>query len=157
MSETALALFRSVRQDEFTEGVIVDDHVVQGVLYPDFEPKLITGGCNKGKTRPADVIYTDTRRDAVEPGGGTSLFDRRDVFGTKYWHCFELPKGTTIPDSLKIVFTGRNAPYDADPLPDRAGHGPHAGSLFQGRTGKPGPQRGREAVSRFTKVAHGAE
>jgi hypothetical protein len=50
----------------------------------------------------------------VDPGHGTSLFDRANVFGTKFWWNFTIPKGTVIPDSLQIRFTGRNDVYAAD-------------------------------------------
>jgi hypothetical protein len=118
MPTTTLALYRSVRKEEFPKGVIVDDHAVTGVLYPTFEDKVIEikkGGTTEKKTRPADVTpYTFKGEEVVDPGGGTSLFDKKDVFGTRWWWCFTIPEGTVIPDSLQIRFTGRNATYNAD-------------------------------------------
>jgi hypothetical protein len=112
--ESSIAMYRAVRKDDYPEGVIVDDHAVHGVLYPDFERKPITSGKNKGKFREPDVVYADTRHSEVNPGGGTSLFNKPDVFGARYWHSFAIPKGTTIPGSLQIVFTHHNTDYDAD-------------------------------------------
>jgi hypothetical protein len=38
----------------------------------------------------------------VYPDGGTSLFDKADVFGTKYWCCFSIPEGTVLPECLVV-------------------------------------------------------
>lgn len=78
---------------------------VVGVLYPDFERKLITGGKRKGQYRPPDVTTFVDEVDGenvqfVRSGGGTSLFDKKDVFGTVYWRCFEIPAGTVIDGGL---------------------------------------------------------
>lgn len=118
MPTTDLALFRSVRKEDFTEGVIVDDHAVGGVLYPSFEEKVIeTGSGRNAKTtvRKADVTpYRHRDEEVVDPGGGTSLFDRENVFGPKYWLYFTIPRGTVIPESLRIRHTGRNDRYSAE-------------------------------------------
>lgn len=113
MAETDVDLFRSVRKEDFPDGVIVDDKAVAGVLYPSFEDKqIIVQG--KAKTRYADIRpYQHAGQCVVDPGGGTSLFDKANVFGTKYWWNFKIPKGTVIPDSLKIPYTGDNAVYQA--------------------------------------------
>jgi Tse2-like ADP-ribosyltransferase toxin len=108
-------LFRSVRKDDFPQGVIVDDHAVTGVLYPSFENKQFVNHVGATMTRPADLYpYTYEGQNVVDPGGGTSLFDRSEVFGTKYWWYFTLPQGTVVPDSLRIRHTGRNDKYDAE-------------------------------------------
>ena len=114
MATTELALYRSVRKEDFQDGVIVDEHAVAGVLYPSFEDKTIEVKGQK-KVRRADVRpYPLEGKQVVDPGGGTSLFDKANVFGTKYWYSFTIPKGTVIPDSLRILYTGHNDVYDAD-------------------------------------------
>lgn len=85
------------------------------MLHPDFEPRLITSGKNKGKYRDPDVdVFEDKGKSVVEPGGGTSLFDKSGVFGAAHWWYFTIPEGTTIPPSLKIRFTGTNTLFGAD-------------------------------------------
>ena len=44
MAKTKVAVWRSVRKEEFPNGTIVGSKAVEGVLYPSFEPTLITGG-----------------------------------------------------------------------------------------------------------------
>ena len=51
---------------------------------------------------------------AVDPGSGTSLFDKSNAFGSKHWWYFTIPIGTVIPDSLRIRHTGRNDTYQAE-------------------------------------------
>lgn len=116
MADTTLAMFRAARKDEFEGGVVVDGRAVQGVLYPDFEPRLITGGKRKGQTRPPDIRpFKSEGLDVVDPDtGGTSLFDKTGLFGATYWWYFTLPKETPIPASLKIVMTGHNQALGAD-------------------------------------------
>lgn len=115
MAETTLDLYRSVRKEQFPQGVIVDDHAVEGVLYPSFEDSTYVDGGGKTRPRRADVYpYVHSGEAVIDPGGGASLFDRSKVFGTKFWWYFTIPKGTVIPDSLRVVFTGRNNTYNAD-------------------------------------------
>jgi hypothetical protein len=116
MTGTDLALYRSVRKDEFPGGVIVNDKAVEGMLYPSFAPKEIvnrqTGEITK---RDPDISpYPDGDEQFVDPGGGTSLFDKPDRFPKKYWWSFAIPKGTVVPESLQIIFTGFNKRYDAN-------------------------------------------
>lgn len=108
---TAIALWRSVRKDDYPEGAVKDGKPAEGVLYPDFEKRLITSGPNKGGTRAADV---NVKQGFVQPGGGTSLFDKADVFGTKYWCCFHIPEGTVTPEPLIITGPKFNPKYNAD-------------------------------------------
>lgn len=104
-------MWRSVRKEQYPDGTVIDGKAVEGVLYPDFERRPITSGPSKGEMRPADVKVKD---GFVQPGGGTSLFDKADVFGTKYWCCFPLPEGTVIPEPLIIAGPKFNAKYNAD-------------------------------------------
>jgi hypothetical protein len=108
---TTLSLWRSVRIDDYPDGVVVDGNAIVGVLYPDFEERLITSGPNKGGFRAADVVLKD---GFVHPAGGTSLFDKADVFGAKYWCCFPIPAGTVIPAPLIITGPKFNKKYQAN-------------------------------------------
>jgi hypothetical protein len=94
-------LYRSVRKDEFTNGVLTEDgEAMAGILHGDIDPRTITNRQGGSTTRQ------DWRRDPrayFKTGHGTSLWDKRGVFGTNYWHYFTLPEGTIIPDSLKLV------------------------------------------------------
>jgi len=118
MARTDLDLYRSVRKEDFPDGVVIDNHAVVGVLYPTFETttyQTMVRGKAETRTRRADLTpYTFNGESVVDPGGGTSLFDRADVFGKKYWWSFRIPAGTIVPDSLRILFTGRNDTYKAD-------------------------------------------
>ncbi|HEV2677284.1 MAG TPA: hypothetical protein VGV37_22340 [Aliidongia sp.] len=118
MVNTTVDLFRSVRQEDFSGGVIVDNHAVTGVLYPSLEAKTFESkvrGATVTKTRPADVLpYMHDGKPVVDPGGGTSLFDKNGVFGHKYWFYFTIPKGTIVPDSLTVRHTGHNSTYGAE-------------------------------------------
>lgn len=93
-------LYRSVRKDEFTEGVLTEDgEAMEGILHGDIDPREVTD--KKGKT----TIRQDWRRGRggyFRTGHGTSLWDERGVFGTRYWHYFALPEGTVIPESLRL-------------------------------------------------------
>lgn len=106
MSKTEVALFRSVRHEVFPDGTIVDNMPAPGVLYPDFEERTLPDG----NIREADVIYPNPKnRTIIATGGGTSLFDRPNVFSEKNgWLSFPIPEGTIVPDSLFIRNTGYN-------------------------------------------------
>ena len=108
-------VFRAVRKEEFANGTIINDKPADGVLHPSFVKTLITGGKRKGQWRDPDV-QTFTSGDALyaQTGGGTSLFDKKDVFGDMFWHSFEIPAGTEIPDSLKVEGPDWNPVYKAD-------------------------------------------
>jgi len=54
-----------------------------------------------GETRKPDVQVKD---GMVQPGGGTSLFDKDKFFRGKSWNFFKLPVGTEVPPDL--VLTG---------------------------------------------------
>jgi len=111
MAQTDVSLYRSVRKEQFPGGVIVDDNPVVGVLYPDFEPKKLPSG----DIRAPDVeVFKDTNQNEwVKSGGGTSLFDKQNVFKGKSWLSFEIPEGTEIPDSLIVRNTGFNQRFQA--------------------------------------------
>ena len=112
MATTDLALWRSVRAEQFPDGTVIDGAPAPGVLFPDFHPREVS----PGNTRAADVdLFKDTAgNEWIKQGGGTSLFDRADVFKGKGWRSFTLPKGTVVPESLTVRFTGRNARFAAD-------------------------------------------
>jgi hypothetical protein len=118
MATTEVDVYRSVRKENFPEGVIVNGHAVTGVLYPTFESttfQTVVRGVVETRTRGADVTpYLHNNQPVIDPGAGTSLFDKANVFGTKYWWNFKIPAGTIVPDSLKVRFTGHNDTYGAD-------------------------------------------
>jgi hypothetical protein len=114
MTSTDVALYRSVRKEEFPDGVIVDDHALEGVLYPTFEEKIIEVRGVQTTRLPDVRPYKRDGEDVIDPGGGTSLFDKANVFGKNFWWYFEIPKGTVVPESLRIVHTGRNEKYKAE-------------------------------------------
>jgi hypothetical protein len=113
--QTALDLYRSIHTTTagYEAGPIVDAKAVQGVLYPDFEPRRIGR-----KVRAADVGTFESAGGVrmVRNDGGTSLFDKANVLpgGAKTWHSFKIPKDTVVPDSLIVHFTGHNKTFDAD-------------------------------------------
>lgn len=112
MTSTSTNLYRSVRKEDFPKGVIIDDHAVKGALYPSFEAttyQVQIRGKFESRTRLADVTpYVRGGLPVIDPGGGTSLFDKDKTFGTKYWWYFRIPIGTVIPESLRIRHTGSN-------------------------------------------------
>lgn len=111
MAETERALFRSVTKDGFPDGLVKDGVPVTGVLYPDFVERDL----GDGKIRAPDVVvFKDSKGDDwVQDQGGTSLFDKANVFKGKKWLSFGIPKGTVIPDSLVVRNTGFNARFQA--------------------------------------------
>lgn len=126
MATTDVSLWRAVRKEAFADGTIVDGHAVAGVLYPDFEERQIgrkVKGVMTYTTRAPDLAPTkgkpsdgeDATLDYVNPGGGTSLFDKADVFGgaSKGWFSFKIPDGTSIPDSILVKNDGRREERDA--------------------------------------------
>ncbi len=112
MSVTDKAMWRSVRKEEFPDGVSRDGKPAPGVLYPAFEPRLIE---STNRIRPADVdTFSNQEGTFVRSGGGTSLFDRNNVFGAKYWFYFNIPHGTEVPDSLHLRGPDYNSRYEAN-------------------------------------------
>lgn len=103
MSTTDLDLYRSIRIEQFPDGVFDGKDPAPGVLYPDFYEKDL----GNGNVRPADVeIRKENGVEYVLAGGGTSLFDRPGVFTKEGWLSFEIPNGTIIPDSLIVKNDG---------------------------------------------------
>lgn len=109
MSTTQNDLFRSVRVEQFAEGTIIAGKPAPEVLYPDFEPRILPSG----KERGADVTLSPDR-EWVKTGGGTSLFDKANIFKSKGWLSFPIPQGTEVPASLAIRFTNYNATFSAN-------------------------------------------
>jgi hypothetical protein len=122
MATTDVALYRSVRKEEFPNGLVIEKNAVMGVLYPTFEEKTIevkkNGKVVGTRTREADVVpqMRDGEQVIYPESGGTSLFDKKleRIFLKKYWLFFTIPNGTEIPGSLRIRHTGRNTDYDAE-------------------------------------------
>jgi hypothetical protein len=103
MSITDLDLYRSIRIEQFPDGVFDGKDPTPGVLYPDFYEKDL----GNGNVRPPDVeIRKEKGVEYVLAGGGTSLFDRPGVFTKEGWLSFEIPNGTIIPDSLIVKNDG---------------------------------------------------
>lgn len=99
MSTTDVDLYRSVRIEQFPDGVFNGVEPAPGILYPDFHARTLADG----SVRPADVeIRMENGIEHVLAGGGTSLFDRPGVFTKEGWLSFEIPNGTLIPDSLIV-------------------------------------------------------
>ncbi len=111
MAETSTALYRSVTSDTFPDGVVKDSVAAPGLLYPDFHERPLPDG----KVREPDVVvFMDSKGEEwVQDKGGTSLFDKANVFKGKRWLSFEIPQGTVIPDSLIIRNTGFNKRFQA--------------------------------------------
>lgn len=107
MATTATNLWRSVRTEQFPDGVVVNGYPADGILYPDFEPRKLPNG----STRAADVEIKDGK---VQKLGGTSLFDRDKVFQGKSWLAFRIPKGTEIDPLLVVRYTNYNTRFGAD-------------------------------------------
>jgi hypothetical protein len=110
MGTTALDLFRSVREEQFGSGTVIEGKPAPEILYPDFEPRELPSG----KIRAADVKFSDDTKEWVKSGGGTSLFDKANVFKSKKWLSFTIPSGTEVPDSLNIRETGYNKTFQAN-------------------------------------------
>ena len=104
-------LYRSVRNEDFPHGVLRDLEPAPGLLNPDFYDRPLPSG----KTRKADVVI-DTLGGVewVQAGGGTSLFDKPQVFPPPGWMSFQIPEGTPVPATLKIVFTNYSKTFKAN-------------------------------------------
>lgn len=111
MSWTDVDLYRSVRVEQFPDGVFDSDDPAKGVLYPDFHSKLL----GNGKERDADVAIERDENcvEFVLAGGGTSLFDRAGVFTSKGWLSFTILGGTVIPESLIVKNDGWRKKFNA--------------------------------------------
>lgn len=112
---TDVDLFRALNVSDFPEDVqlVVDNVPATGILYPQFETKQFMSR-GKLRTRRPDVqVTSENGENFVQSGGGTSLFDRPNVFGTNGWRSFMIPKGTVIPESLKIEKGGYNEKFHA--------------------------------------------
>jgi len=103
MLKTSVDLYRSVRIEQFPNGVFDGVDPTTGVLYPDFYDRDL----GDGNVRLADVsIKIEDGVEYVLTGGGTSLFDRPGIFTKEGWLSFEVPTGTVIPDSLVVKNDG---------------------------------------------------
>lgn len=154
VTKTTTDLYRSVRKEDFPDGVIVDDHAVHGVLYPSFAKsthQVQVRGKLETRTRLADVApYLHKGQPAIDPGGGTSLFDRNKAFGSKYWWYFKIPNGTAIPESLRIRHTGRNDIYNAEHYQIEAGTARMPVEAYKGAL----DNLARNAIAKLYEDAH---
>ncbi len=109
---TDVNLFRSVRNEQFPNGTIIESQPAPEILYPDFVDKELPNG----KIRDADIksFKGEDGERWVVAGGGTSLFDRENVFTSKGWLSFTIPNGTVIPESLIIRWTDYNKRFTAN-------------------------------------------
>jgi hypothetical protein len=156
--KTALGLYRSVRKEDFPDGVIVDGKAVTEILCPSFEPKTYEvkkRGKVETRARPADVVpVVEEGEQIVYPeSGGTSLFDKKldKVFLEKFWLFFTIPEGTEIPGSLRIRHTGRNTAYQAEHYQIEAASGRMTVGQFKGAV----DNLARNAVVKAYEDAHG--
>ena len=109
--KTNLDLYRSVRKEQFPKGTVIKGVAAAGLLYPDFYKRELPSG----DIRPPDVdlVEDEEGTEWVKSGGGTSLFDRANVFKGKSWLSFTIPEGTVVPDSLTLPKTGYNKRFRA--------------------------------------------
>lgn len=112
MAEIATALWRSVRKEDFPQGTVIEGQPAPCVLYPDFYARLLPNGA----FREADVELVRDKNGVewVKSLGGTSLFDKKNVFKGKSWLSFEIPEGTPVPESLVVRKTNFNQRYQAN-------------------------------------------
>lgn len=110
MAKVEKHLYRSVRKDEFADGVLTDDgEAMEGILHGDIDPRTVI-------VRGKQTTRQDWRRGLggyFNTGHGTSLWDKKGVFGYPNWHYFMLPEGTVIPDTLKLVKGNWSDKYQA--------------------------------------------
>ena len=112
MSKCPADLWRAIHTSDFPDGPVVDGEPAPGILYPTFERKQIGVLPNgKPKYRKPDVSIVD---GLVQPGGGTSLFDRKNVFKGKAWRYFHIPKDTLVDPNLAIVGPDYNEAFAAN-------------------------------------------
>jgi hypothetical protein len=110
MAKIEKRLYRSVRKDDFSAGVLtLEGEAAPTLLHGDIDPRTVVVQNKKS-------IRQDWRRDGggyFKTGHGTSLWDKRGVFGHVNWSYFTLPEGTDIPLSLKIVEGNKSEKYEA--------------------------------------------
>ncbi len=113
MEKTLLNLYRSLHKGNFPDGPVLNQsQPAPEILYPDFDKRTLPNG----NVRNPDV-ETEADKNGVrwvKSGGGTSLFDKPKLFPEKTWWSFEIPEGTVVPESLKIIFTKYNQRFDAN-------------------------------------------
>ena len=119
MTTTSARLYRSIRREDFPDGPIVGDAPAPAVLHPSFEDKPYTQNTPEGsvqRVRPADThpFLGKDGQMMVAPFKGTSLFDRENVFPSKFWWSFVIPEGTEVPASIVVRFTDYNKRFQAN-------------------------------------------
>ncbi|MBV8972011.1 MAG: hypothetical protein JO290_06940 [Sphingomonadaceae bacterium] len=131
MATTDCHLYRSLRYDDFGQSYAgTEDTIPDGLLYPRWRNTNYTVSFRRGgrvveeeRVSRADVRYNPAGE--VRTGGGTSLFDVEGWFGSRDWHYFRIPEGTTIPDSLVVQGPG---PEQSN---GRPGNGARTGHHYQ--------------------------
>lgn len=106
---TQVHLYRSVLKENYPDGTLINDKHAPGVLYPDFEDRILPDG----SPRAADVVLSQDR-EWIYAKGGTSLFDKPNALKGRKWLSFTIPEGTPIPHALIIPCTGYNKRFAAD-------------------------------------------
>lgn len=106
MAKTPADLWRGVHTSDMNV-IETEKGPVDGVLYPTFSRKKI----GKDKFREPDVTIKD---DAVQTGGGTSLFDKDRFFSGDKWNFFYIPQGTDIDPALRVTGPDWNGFFKAN-------------------------------------------
>ncbi len=101
MTKTPTKLWRAALVEDYPLDVTIDDESSKGILYPDFERKVISQNPNgTPKYRPPDVNVVN---GMVQAGGGTSLFNKDKYFKGNKWRFFYIPEDTIIDPRLKLT------------------------------------------------------
>ena len=112
MSKVPENLWRGVLVEDFPSGVVIEDKPAEGILYPDFVRKPI------GKSRDGSTRYrnpdVEVVNGKVQPGGGTSLFNKDKFFKGNKWQFFYIPEGTEIDPDLRLAGPEYNARFEAN-------------------------------------------
>ena len=94
-------IYRGKSTLHFWRGLNIDDDR-SNPLYPDLEQRILPSG----DVRDPDV--NKERRNGIwyvkaEIGKGTSIIDRKGIFGDKNWEYLIIPAGTVIPPEIIIT------------------------------------------------------
>lgn len=94
-------IYRGRSTLHFWRGLSVDDER-RNPLYPDLEQRILPSG----NVRDPDVnkeLRNGVWYVKAEIGKGTSIVDKKGIFGDKNWEYLVIPAGTIIP--LEIIIT----------------------------------------------------
>ncbi len=84
---------------------------VSGVLCPTVSRRSAKSADGAARARDPEVMVVD---DMVQPGGGTSLFNRDRFFGSHGWRYFYVPRDTPIPPMLSLTGPDYDIFFDAE-------------------------------------------